>query len=176
MAARGFIELLRLAERGRQRSQGGRDGLVDRWSGVAFSLSGYHFIAPLGEVSEVLTVPEYTSVPGTQVWLRGLANVRGRLLPLTDLAVFVEQEQSRLDVRRKVMVIDQAGLFSGLIVDEVFGIQHFAKGSYRHQAGQLPARILPYTQGCFQRDQQDWHIFLPSRLVSDTRFLSAALS
>ncbi|MEC7121267.1 MAG: chemotaxis protein CheW [Pseudomonadota bacterium] len=174
MAARGFIELLRLAERGRQRSRGGRDGLVDRWSGVGFALAGHHFVAPLGEISEVLTVPEYTSVPGVQPWLRGLANVRGRLLPLTDLSLWMAQDQTRPDSRRKVMVIDQAGLFSGLIVDEVFGIQHFINSSYQNQTHQLPTQIMPYTQGCFHRDALNWHIFLPSRLVADSRFLNAA--
>lgn len=175
MAARGFIELLRLAERGRQRARAGRDGAAGRWSGVAFILNGAYYVAPLGEIAEVLKVPEYTTVPGVQQWLRGLANVRGRLLPVTDLSMFIGQDQRRPDARRKVLVIDQNDLFSGLMVDEVLGIQHFSKlGYYQTQRDTVPAGIVPYLQGHFEREGQVWHVFLPSRLATDNRYLNAA--
>ena len=45
-------------------------------------------IAPMGNVVEMLPVPEATPLPGVQPWVAGLANVRGRLLPLFDLEVF----------------------------------------------------------------------------------------
>ncbi|MEY2863637.1 MAG: hypothetical protein RLY58_1344 [Pseudomonadota bacterium] len=175
MAARGFIELLRLAERGRQRLRGGQDGGDGRWSGVAFLLNDHYFVAPLGEISEVLNVPDTTSVPSTQAWLRGLANVRGRLLPISDLAMFVGAEKARTDTRRKVMVIDQPTLFGGVIVDEVLGIQHFIKNTYFGTTSVTHVGIAPYVQGYFERDGQRWHIFMPSRLAADPRFLNAAI-
>lgn len=57
----------------------------DTWSGIGFSILNHRFVAPLGEVVEMLVVPEITRLPGTQSWVMGLANVRGRLLPLFDL-------------------------------------------------------------------------------------------
>lgn len=175
MAARGFIELLRLAERGRQRLRGGQDGLDGRWSGVAFILNQTYFVAPLGEVSEVLNVPDITSVPGTQKWLRGLANVRGRLLPISDLALFVGSDVVTMDAKRKVMVIDQTELFGGVVVDEVLGIQHFTKNSYFGTTNVSDMGVAPYVQGYFERDGQQWHVFMPSRLAADPRFLNAAI-
>jgi twitching motility protein PilI len=42
------------------------------------------------EVREVLMVPPaITRVPGAKSWVRGLANVRGHLLPLVDLREFL---------------------------------------------------------------------------------------
>jgi|JI81AbrownRNA_FD_contig_91_149627_length_3416_multi_2_in_0_out_0_3 twitching motility protein PilI len=174
MAARGFIELLRLAERGRQRARAGRDGAAGRWSGVAFVLNGAYYVAPLGEIAEVLKVPEYTTVPGVQQWLKGLANVRGRLLPLTDLSLFIGIDQRRPDARRKILVVDQNDLFSGLMVDEVLGIQHFSKLGYYQTQREVPAGIQPYVQGHFEREGQVWHVFLPSLLAADSRYLNAA--
>lgn len=177
MAARGFIQLLRLSEKGRQRIQQGQERQEERWSGVGFILAGQRYIAPLGEVAEVLRVPEYTPVHGVHHWLFGLSNVRGRLLPLVDLAEFtsVNRELSPDASKRKIMVIDHGDLFSGLLVDEVLGIQHFSKHSYTAQIKNPPTGIQPYLQGGFHRADQLWQIFMLSKLAVDPRYLSASL-
>ncbi|WP_410210497.1 chemotaxis protein CheW [Aquirhabdus sp.] len=174
MAAKGFIQLLRLSEKGRRRIQQDQESQSDRWSGVAFMLAGQRFVAPLGEVAEVLRVPDYSPVHGVQRWLLGLANVRGRLLPLTDLAGFTGVT-ARDSLQSKVMVIDHGDLFSGLIVDEVLGIQHFSKASYETEVTDVAVGVSPYVQGGFFRTGQHWHVFMLSRLAADPRFLSASL-
>lgn len=177
MAARGFIQLLRLSERGRQRIQQGQESQEERWSGVGFMLAGQHYVAPLGEVAEVLRVPEFTPVHGVHHWLMGLSNVRGRLLPLVNLAEFanVTHEVSIDSAKRKIIVVDHGDLFSGLLVDEVLGIQHFSKQSYASQISNSPAGIQPYLQGGFSRAEQFWRIFMLSKLAVDPRYLSASL-
>ena len=177
MAAKGFIQLLRLSERGRQRIRQGQESQEERWSGVGFILAGQRYIAPLGEVAEVLRVPEYTSVHGVHHWLFGLSNVRGRLLPLIDLAEFanVTRDVGFDSAKRKIMVIDHGDLFSGILVDEVLGIQHFGKHSYESQVSNVPQGIQPYLQGGFNRADQFWRIFMLSKLAADPRYLSASL-
>ena len=177
MAAKGFIQLLRLSEKGRQRIQQGQESQEDRWSGVGFVLGGNRFVAPLGEVGEVLRVPEYTPVHGVHHWLFGLSNVRGRLLPLVDLAEFVEVGRNLVidNAKRKILVLDHGELFSGLLVDEVLGIQHFSKSSYESEVINIPKGICPYLQGGFKRAEQNWHIFMLSKLAADQRYLSASL-
>ena len=76
MAANGFIELLRLAKRG-NKNYTSSENEVNRWSGIAFEILGQYFVAPLGEVSEVIYYPHYTTIPNSQSWLKGLANIRG---------------------------------------------------------------------------------------------------
>ncbi|XID75663.1 chemotaxis protein CheW [Alkanindiges sp. WGS2144] len=174
MAARGFIELLRLADYGRQRQQGGQENENVRWSGIAFSFAGYQFVAPLGEVAEVVPVPASTTVPSAKPWMRGLANVRGRLLPLTDLAIFLQLPETELSRLSKVMIIDQAAHYSGVIVDQVMGIQHFNKQSYFGSNPQLPEVLAQYTHGYFERQGQQWHVFLLSKLVQDQTYLNAS--
>lgn len=177
MAAKGFIQLLRLSEKGRQRIQRGLESQEDRWSGVAFVLAGKRYVAPLGEVAEVLRIPEYTPVHGVRHWMFGLSNVRGRLLPLIDLAKFtnVSNEVAIDNTKRKVIVLDYGDLFSGLVVDEVLGIQHFSKLSYSPQMVSVPEGMIPYLQGSFKRADQNWHIFMLSKLAVDQRYLNASL-
>lgn len=174
MAARGFIELLRLADYGRQRQQGGQENENTRWSGIAFSFAGYQFVAPLGEVAEVIPVPSSTIVPSAKSWIRGLANVRGRLLPLTDLAIFLSLPETELSKLSKVMIIDQPSSYGGIMVDQVMGIQHFNKQSYFSSSSQLPDALAQYASGYFERQGQQWHVFLFSKLIQDQAYLNAS--
>ncbi len=176
MAARGFIELLRLADRGRQKQLGGTEAQINRWSGIAFTLSGFNFVAPLGEVAEVIPVPTCTGVPNAKKWMRGLANVRGQLLPLTDLPMFLQlpAKEGTRQAQSKVIIIDHAAHYSGLLVDQVLGIQHFNKQSYFNSNVNVPETMKPYVQGYFDQHGQQWHIFLFSQLVKDQRFLIAS--
>jgi twitching motility protein PilI len=175
MAARGFIELLRLADHGRQMQQGGKKLEGGRWSGIAFSVAGFDFVAPLGEVAEVIPVPHSTAVPQTKKWLYGLANVRGRLLPLTDLSLFLNLNPIESARQNKVIIVDQSTVYNGLIVDQVLGIQHFNKQSYFGHNTQLPKSIAHYTQGYFDQQGRQWHVFLFSQLMQDHDFLNASI-
>lgn len=176
MASKGFIELLRLADLANARSSG-RQGKKDfDWRGVVFEISGQRMIAPLGEIAEILTMPEYTSMPLVQPWLLGIANVRGRLLPLTDLAKFLNlPSHSAQDSLRKVLVIDHQTLFSGLIVDKVFGIEQFTQDQYLAEALPSDSPFAAYNHGKFIKDQEDWFVFMPSLLAQDKRYIDAAI-
>lgn len=182
MAANGFIQLLRLAEQGRQRQQ--RQAAVSasaRWSGVAFRVGAVRLVAPLGEVAEVISLPELAVLPGAQPWMRGLANVRGRLMPVTELGNYAAQPVGTAggggQLRRKILVIDQPALFAGVLVDEVFAIQHFEQNTYSVLRSEELAELgglAPYLTGRFERDGENWYIFLLSRLAQDSRFLDAS--
>ncbi len=178
MAAKGFIKLLEIAERSKQRTLGlPADGqAVEYWSGIGFTLDGQHYLAAMGEVAEVLAVPRYTHVPGVKPWMKGIANVRGRLLPIMDLLGYFNRASRLQEHRRRLLVIDQGDIFSGLVVDDVLGMQHFPVQDYSEQAATVPAELAPFVQGAFRRDDRHWAIFSLSRLVEDPQFLQAAHS
>ena len=72
----------------------------NEWSGIAFRIGGNNLVTPLGEVVEILDVPELTIVPLTQPWVCGLANLRGNLLPVIDLNGYLNGELARLTGKR----------------------------------------------------------------------------
>lgn len=148
------------------------------WSGIGFELFGRRFVAPMGEVTEMLEVPHYTHLPGVQSWIRGLANVRGRLLPLTDMAAFLGGKLEAPRRNRRVLVVEMGDIYSGLMVDGVLGMQHFPVDTYTpDMAGIEYPAMVPYLQGAF-RDEGDteWSVFSPWRLVKDERFFASALA
>ncbi len=173
MAANGFIELLRLSKRGNKSYAEGEQEL-NRWSGIAFEMMGQYFVAPLGEVAEVIYPPKYTAVPNVQSWVRGLANIRGRLLSVTDLPCFITGQRSQFLPAQKVLCISHNDHYVGLIVDQVLGIQHFNKKSFFSVNKDLDEELGHYCQGYFQQHNQPWNIFLFSRLLNDPKYMNAS--
>lgn len=174
MAAKGFIKLLEYSERARQRALGlpSQGEVIEYWSGIGFTLLGQRYVATMGEVAEVLSVPRYTSVPGVKPWMKGLANVRGRLLPVMDLLVFFNHRSGLSEQRRRVLVVDQNDIFSGLVVDEVLGMQHFPVFDYQEETqSDVVAELRPYLQGAFLHNGQYWNVFSLTQLLEDPRFL-----
>src|SRR5690606_29439903 len=92
-----------------------------RWRGIGFRLDGQRFVAALEEVAEVLVCPRLSPVPRTKAWVRGIANLRGSLLPVMDLGGFLGHAPTQLTRHSRILVIHQAGVHSGLLVDEVLG-------------------------------------------------------
>lgn len=173
MAANGFIELLRLAKRG-NKNYVSNENEVNRWSGIAFEMMGQYFVAPLGEVSEVIYPPKYTPVPNTHPWMRGVANIRGRLLSVSDLAYYVSGQRSLSSPSQKVLCISHNDQYIGLIVDQVLGIQHFNKKSFFSENKNLEKKLKTYCQGYFQQHNRAWNIFLFSQLLSDPKYMNAS--
>ena len=90
---------------------------------IAFSLLGHNYLIPLNEVSEILELPESTKLPRVKSWVTGLANVRGRLLPIIDLAAFLGGSLTSAVRDRRVLVLDINNVYVGVAVDAVQGIK-----------------------------------------------------
>ncbi|EPJ82277.1 MAG: chemotaxis protein CheW [Pseudomonas sp.] len=144
------------------------------WSGIGFRMGGRCYVAPMGEISEILHEPRYAALPGVKPWVRGIANLRGRLLPIMDLCSFFGHELSQVRRQRRVLVVEHQDVFAGLIVDEVLGLQHFSQLSLMPpQSGELDSVIAPYIRGQFLREQA-WLVFSPWALAQSPGFMDVA--
>lgn len=52
---------------------------------LVFQLSGAHYAVSVNDVREIITCIEVSTVPGSPKYLAGVANLRGRVLPIIDL-------------------------------------------------------------------------------------------
>lgn len=148
--------------------------LKQYWSGIGFSLDGKNYVAPLDETAEILQIPSYTSVPGVKKWLRGVANIRGKLLPVLDLIGFLDTKQQSNIKTRRLLVIEKNTLYSGVIVDQVFGMQHFDTEDYSENILEENLATMPYVTGSYSRDGETWHVFSPYKLSEDPDFINVA--
>ncbi|WP_300724718.1 chemotaxis protein CheW [Pseudomonas sp.] len=148
---------------------------VDIWSGIGFRIGEHCFVAPMGEIAEILHEPRFTLLPGVKPWVKGVANLRGQLLPIMDLCGFFGVELTPLRKQRRVLVLEYKDVFVGLQVDEVLGMQHFALDDLDPSVQALPlAQCAPFVQGHFAAGHP-WWIFSPIALAQAPRFWAVAV-
>jgi twitching motility protein PilI len=145
--------------------------VVDDWVGIGFRLCGEQLIAPMNEVSEILPMPDMIRVPGVRQWVRGLANIRGSLMPLLDMSQLLRGEPVDQGKATRVLVIDRKGVLAALMVEEVFGLRRFKPDMKQAITGQSPEQLEPYLDGEFADSQGVWGVFSVDRLVQHEQFM-----
>jgi len=88
---------------------------------VVVRLGAGRFAVSLASVAEVGRVPSVTRVPGTPDWVAGVANWRGRILPILDLRNLLGATRSPLDGAARLLVLGAEGMTVGLLVEAVHG-------------------------------------------------------
>jgi twitching motility protein PilI len=144
----------------------------DSWTAIGFRIGKQHFVIPLSHSREVFPLPEQvTPVPKSQHWVYGIVNLRGELLPVFDLSLFLAGEPANVTKRSRIIVINDSDISSGVLVDEVFGLKHFQRAP-EPIAEQL--ELKPYLSGSLYQQDTLWHVFSFERLIADPRFINAA--
>ncbi|MFT7386895.1 MAG: twitching motility protein PilI [Candidatus Endobugula sp.] len=152
-------------------------GVVEQWRGIGFSLLGLDFVVPMEELVEMLEVPDYTRLPSVQSWVKGVANVRGRLLPLFDLAAYFAGSLSGNRKTQRLLVIDKQHLYAGLWVDAVHGMQYFPVNQRSSTLPtDFPEALTKFTEGCFNIEGRQWTVFHPLQLCQESTFIDVAAS
>ncbi|RRV04898.1 chemotaxis protein CheW [Pseudomonas sp. v388] len=172
-----FELLLDIEQRCRERAAGLplQETHQQGWGGIGFRLGAQRFVAPMSEIAEILHEPRYATMPGVKPWMLGVANLRGRLLPIMDLCGYFGRELSPIRKQRRVLVVEHRDVFAGLLVDEVFGMQHFSQLSLMPETlGEVDRLIAPFLRGQFLREQA-WPVFSPFALTSAPDFMDVAI-
>jgi len=145
------------------------------WSGIAFRLGDIEMVAPLTQVNEILHFPNLTLVPGTLPWIKGLANIRGTLLPIVDLQGYMGQPAIQLRQQSRIMIIHQGELNVGLLVDEVIGLRHFDPEDRVTRIRKMNPEVKTHIRGAFKLNEKIWHLFDMSTLIDDPQFYKVAI-
>lgn len=145
------------------------------WVGVACRMGGETFLIAREETREVLGYPTViTRIPGAKIWVKGLANVRGSLLPMLDLRQFLGSGATTPGRNTRVVVVNHREIPAGLIVDEVLGFRRFAETEFNAEAPPTVIRCDIYLAGAFRRGGEVWPVLSLKSLVESQSFLQAA--
>lgn len=171
------FELLRELERRSRAAIAGRGtgDLPSEWVGIGFRIGEERFVASRNEVREVLMLPdEITRVPGAKRWMLGVANLRGHLLPLTDLKLLLGSGRTPLKRLARVISVNHRDVPAGLVVDEVLGFRRFMDNEYTDRWPETVVRCDRYIRGAYKRGQDTWPVFGLYELIESSSFLQAA--
>jgi len=84
---------------------------------VVFSLGSEEYAAPITRVQEIIEYSEPRSVASDVPWIRGVISLRGKIVPVCDLASRIGALESGAE--SKIVIVETGGGMAGVIVDEV---------------------------------------------------------
>ncbi|MDF1761999.1 MAG: chemotaxis protein CheW [Oleibacter sp.] len=171
-----FQQLLEIEQRCRQHARAlpKKAALGDSWRGVGFLLGEQQFVASMSEVTEILQLPKVTRIPGVKQWVLGVANVRGRLVSIMNLAGLLSQPIRNAPRSQRVLVVEKDDYAVGFLVDAVLGMQSFPVTS-ELELNALDDDVKDYVATGFERDDKVWPVFRFADLLESQGFLNIAV-
>jgi purine-binding chemotaxis protein CheW len=86
---------------------------------VVFDLASEYYGVDIGDVREIIRMQNVTRVPGTPVYMEGVINLRGKVVPVVDLRKRLDLKVRQQTKESRIVVVDIGGKDVGVIVDGV---------------------------------------------------------
>ena len=86
---------------------------------ISFFLAGEEYGIPIMRVQEIIRYEQLTRVPHSTECMKGVLNLRGKVIPVIDLRLKFELEENPPGRNTRIIVVEAAGQVTGLVVDEV---------------------------------------------------------
>lgn len=90
---------------------------------LSFSVSAMEMAVSLAHVSEIVPYERVSNVPGTPAYVRGVVHLRGRVIPVIDLAVKLGRTPQPVGKRTCILmlelVLDEGRFPLGIVMDGV---------------------------------------------------------
>jgi twitching motility protein PilI len=166
---KAYAILMALAQRSQQMAVElpARENAQTHWNGLGFSLLGQKFVAPMSEVAELMRLPQTTRLPGVKSFVIGVANVRGRLMALLDLAVFFGTHSDLPRAQRRVLALEDDEQYFGFLVEESLGMQHFPSDAFDENIEEVDVIFQPFIKGGYRVAGAVWPVMSLKTLAAD---------
>lgn len=105
---------------------------------VAFGLADLALALPVSQVREVLRVGRITRVPQAPPPVRGVTNLRGRVLAVVDLGTRSGGRAVEIGDNSRILVVESQGRSLGLLVDRVDKVLDLGMGQVADAPDEVP--------------------------------------
>jgi purine-binding chemotaxis protein CheW len=86
---------------------------------VVFTLGSEEYALPITQVHEIIRYTEPRSVAAESGWIRGVISLRGKIVPVYDLAARLGLQTEERAEGGKIVIVETATDMAGVVVDEV---------------------------------------------------------
>jgi purine-binding chemotaxis protein CheW len=86
---------------------------------VTFFLEGEEYALPISQVQEIMRIGEITRVPNSPEYVKGVMNLRGKIIPVIELKKRLCLGDALIDGNSRIVVIENGPKVMGLMVDRV---------------------------------------------------------
>lgn len=86
---------------------------------MTFNSGNEYYGLKIQYVSEIIQFQTITSIPETEDYIKGLINLRGKVIPVIDVRLRFKQEEMEYNDRTCIIVINVKSMVVGLIVEKI---------------------------------------------------------
>jgi purine-binding chemotaxis protein CheW len=99
---------------------------------VTFSIKDELFGIDVRRAQEVMNLPVITKVPNTMPFMKGVIDLRGKIIPLIDMRIKFKIEEKAYDQKTVIIIIDVKNIVCGIIVDSVSDVVDMSLDDVQH--------------------------------------------
>lgn len=86
---------------------------------LSFKLGKESYGIPISKVSEIVEIQKISEVPDMPFYVKGVINLRGKIIPVMDLRLRFKMDSREYDDRTCIIITKINGIDTGIIVDTV---------------------------------------------------------
>lgn len=113
---------------------------------VIFRLADEYYALDIQSVQEIVRMQNITSIPGSDPWVQGITNLRGRVVPVIDLRSRCGVAANEHTAETRIVVVSSANGMVGLIVDAVSEVMRIPA-----EQVELPSAIVSVPENTYLR-------------------------
>lgn len=86
---------------------------------VTFKSGNEYFGLKIEYVSEIIVYQEITEIPESEDYIKGLINLRGKIIPVIDVRIRFKQEPMEYTDRTCIVIVNVNDMVVGMIVEKI---------------------------------------------------------
>jgi len=118
---------------------------------LVFDLNGEECCIQVLKVREIIGVQDITAVPQTPVFVKGVINLRGKVIPVVDLRLKFGLPQEEYNQRTCIIVVqverESRAMMMGIVVDSVAEVLNISAGDIEDSPNFGQGVATPYLLG-----------------------------
>lgn len=108
-----------------QEQNGNEDASEEQY--LIFTLCSDCYALEIASITEIVGIQKITSVPELPAHIKGIMNLRGKIIPVMDVRALFHREEAVYDERTCIIIVSMDDMLIGLIVDRVTDVVSMKK-------------------------------------------------
>jgi purine-binding chemotaxis protein CheW len=142
---------------------------------LIFSVGEESYGIRITYITEVIEIEEVTKVPDLPKYVKGIINLRGKIIPVTDARLRFGKEEREYDEMTCIIIVDIDGVSFGLIVDGVKEVVSMSTEeiSPPPSVGRKDDAVKDFIEGIGKKNNEIWLFIDCLKLLAGTDQMKA---
>lgn len=126
----------------------------DLQKAVIFSVNDKEYAIDVNLVLSIERLLPITRVPNVPEYIKGVVNLRGKIVPIMDLRLRLGLEEAKYTDQTRVIIIKQDENEVGLIVDQALEVLDFSEEELEQQPELSGAEKIEFIKGILRKEKR----------------------